>query len=401
MKYLEKIIRKIRVKKIILIGSALFFLSSQHALAQQDRIRVLEEKIQILMEEVEALKEKEAEEFEVAEKIRFHGYGELHYKNTSEEGQNDKMDFHRMVIGLTYHFNDWIVFDTEVDFEHAASEMELEYAHISFLLSDAFNVRMGSMLMPVGYLNEFHEPPLFYSVERPYVQTNVIPTTWQEGGIGIFGSPVPELNYRLYLVGGLDASKFKADSGIRKGRGKVAEAKADDLAVVGRLEYEGIFGIQLGVSGYFGDAAQRDSALEDATVSILEGDIRYQWKNLELTGLVALVNVDDTDKIHTSTGEVIGEEILGWYVEGAYHLGKLFLPEGQDIVLFTRHEQFDTQKEVDDGLTADPANDRKVTTFGLAYYPIPEVAVKVDLESWENGTGNDWHQFNLGVAYMF
>lgn len=399
--YLKKIITKIGIKNIILIGSVLFFLSSQQAFAQQDRIRVLEEKIQILIEEVEVLKEKEAEESELAEKIHFHGYGELHYNSTTQEGANDKMDFHRMVLGWTYHFNDWIVFDGEVDFEHAATEMELEYAHLSFLVSDAFNVRMGSMLMPVGYLNEFHEPPLFYSVERPYVQTNVIPTTWQEGGIGIFGSPVPELNYRLYLVGGLDASKFTASSGIRSGRGKVAGAKADDLAVVGRLEYEGLFGIQLGLSGYFGDAAQRDSALEDATVGILEGDIRYQWKDLELTGLVALVNVDDTDKINTSTGKVIGEEILGWYVEGAYHLGKLFLPEGQDIVLFARHEQFDTQKEVDGGLTADPANDRKVTTFGLAYYPIPEVAIKADLENWENGTGSDWHQFNLGVAYMF
>ena len=387
------------VGKIILVGLALIFLSSQQVSAQEERIKGLEEKIQILAEEVDALKEKQPEGIE--KKLHFHGYGELHYNNTSEDGKNDKMDLHRMVLGWTYHFNDWIVLGAEVDFEHSASEMELEYAHLSFLLSDAFNIRIGSMLMPVGYLNEFHEPPLFYSVERPYVQAKIIPTTWQEGGVGIFGSPHPDLNYRLYLVGGLDASMFTASSGIRSGRGKVAEAKADDLAVVGRLEYGGIPGLNLGISGYLGNAAQGNSALGDATVSILEGDVRFRWKDLELTGLIASVNVDDTKKINTATGQVIGEEMLGWYAEGAYHVGKLFLPKKQDLVLFVRHEQFNTQEDVDASLTADPANDREVTTFGVAYYPIPQVAVKADFERWENKTGNDWNQFNLGAAYMF
>ncbi|KKK73733.1 hypothetical protein LCGC14_2890890, partial [marine sediment metagenome] len=162
------------VGKIILVGLALIFLSSQQVSAQEERIKGLEEKIQILAEEVDALKEKQPEGIE--KKLHFHGYGELHYNNTSEDGKNDKMDLHRMVLGWTYHFNDWIVLGAEVDFEHSASEMELEYAHLSFLLSDAFNIRIGSMLMPVGYLNEFHEPPLFYSVERPYVHAKIIPT---------------------------------------------------------------------------------------------------------------------------------------------------------------------------------------------------------------------------------
>lgn len=386
-------------KKVVLIGSALVFMGSQQALAQEERMKELEEKIEILLEEVETLKEKEPGRSE--EKIHFHGYGELHYNNTNKEGKNDKMDFHRMVIGWKYRFNPWIILDAEVDFEHAATEMELEYAHISFLLSEAFNVRMGSMLMPVGYLNEFHEPSLFYSVERPYVEKYVIPTTWQEGGVGILGAPRPDLKYRLYLVGGLDASKFTADSGIRKGRGRVASAKADDLAVVARIEHTGIPGLNLGLSGYLGDAAQGNSALGEARVSIIEGDIRYRRKNCELAGLIASVNIDDTDKIKAATGKVIGEEVLGWYVEVAHHSGRLFLPEGQDLVLFVRQEEFNTQKKVAASLTADPANDRQVTTFGLAYYPASQVTLKADLEAWKNGAGDDWRQFNMGIAYMF
>jgi len=359
-----------------------------------------EEKEVQLSAEIKELKEVKGG-LGLPENMHFHGYGELHYNNTSEEAKNDKMDFHRMVLGWSYLFSENIIFDAEVDFEHAATEIELEYAKLDYLLSDAFNLRMGSMLMPVGYLNEFHEPVRFYSVERPYVQRDVIPTTWQEGGLGIFGTPIPELNYRLYLVGGLDASKFIASSGIRKGRGGVADAKADDLALVGRLEYSPVLGLDLGLSGYFGDAAQKNSSLGDAAVSLWEGDLRWRYKNLEFTGLIADIQIDDTQKINSLTGQVIGKEILGWYVEGAYHLGKLFLPENQDLVTFLRHEQYNTQEEVASGFSASPVNDRQVTTLGLAYYPIPQVAIKADLENWENGAGQDWHQFNLGFGYEF
>ena len=334
--------------------------------------------------------------------VHFHGYGELHYSNTDKPEENDKMDFHRMVIGLNYSFNDWISFDTEVDFEHAATEMELEFAHVSFRIAPVFNLRIGSMLMPMGYLNEFHEPPLFFSVERPYVQKYVIPTTWQEGGIGIFGAPRPDINYRLYLVGGLDAASFHNEFGIRSGRGKVAGSKADDLAGVGRLEFGGVPGLKLGISGYYGNAAQGDSDLGDATVNIFEGDLRFQLGDLELTGLYAMVNIGDTDKIKAATDEVVGEQILGWYIEGAYHLGELLMPgkEG-DLVLFARHEEFNTQETVASGFEASPANDRKVTTFGLSHYFIPPVAVKADYEMWEDASGENWNQFNFGLGLMY
>ncbi len=394
------------MRRAVVAGSLVLFCSFVSGVeGQNDRDRKvseLEEKIEILTEEWQALREELGEGATGAEdKMHFHGYGELHYNNTSEEGENDKVEFLRMVIGLSYEFTESIILDAEVDFEHAATEIELEYAHLDLLINDAFNLRMGSMLMPVGYLNELHGPPRFYSVERPYVQRYVIPTTWQEGGLGALGSPVPEINYRVYVVGGLDASGFKGDSGIRKGRGKVASAKADDLAVVGRLEYGGITGFNLGVSGYFGDAAQGDPLLGNASVSIVEGDIRYRRKNVELTALMALADIDDTEKINALTGEVIGEEILGWYLEAAYHAGELFLPEGQDLVLFVRHEQFNTQEEVASGFVADPHNDREVTSFGVAYYPVPQVVIKADLENWEDGAGSDWDQFNIGVGYEF
>lgn len=335
------------------------------------------------------------------ENIHFHGYGEMHYNDTDKKGGTDQIDFHRMVLGWSYIFDDRMSLHVEVDFEHATTEMELEFAYLDFRILDAINIRAGSMLMPVGYLNEFHEPPLFFSVERPCVQKYIIPTTWQEGGAGIFGYPHPDVNYRLYVVGGLDASSFKGSSGIRSGRKKVAEAPAEDKAVVGRIDYSGIPFIRIGGSFYQGDAAQGNTELGDAGVGILETDLRFQMKGLELTGLYSRLSVGDTDKINAVTGEVIGEKMIGWYAEGAYHIGKLFMPVGQDIVLFVRHEQFNTQEDVVSSLTADKANDRRVTTSGLTYYPIEKVAIKADVERWENEKNEDWTQINLGVSYMF
>ncbi len=336
-------------------------------------------------------------------KLTWHGYGELHYNSPKgssvpKDGDPAIMDFHRLVWGLAYHWNDQISLHTEIDFEHAvnASDLELEYAYIDFLVTPAINFRMGAVLMPVGPLNEFHEPPLFYSVERPYVQRTIIPTTWQEGGLGIFGSPFNgALKYRLYYVSSLDASKFTADDGIRKGRGKLKEAKSDDKALVGRIEFVAVPGLTLGGSGYKGGGN-----IPDVEVSILEGDLRYRIGGLDIQGVYATIDVDEAQKI-TATSAV-GSKMVGWTTEVAYHfLPLLYKNTGKDMVLFARWEELNTQKEVASGATADPKNDREVFTYGVAYYPIADIAVKTDLENWKSAAGERDRRLNIGLAYMF
>lgn len=349
-----------------------------------------------------------------AGRLSWHGYGELHYNNPGGSGVPDDadaaiMDFHRMVWGLSYQFNDRISLHTEVDFEHAATEIELEFAYLDFLLTPAFNLRAGSMLMPVGPLNEFHEPTLFYSVERPYVQRAIIPTSWQEGGAGIFGSVPAGLKYRLYVVSGLNAEDFTSANGIRNSRGHVAEAPSEDLAVVGRVEYVGIPGLEIGASLYQGGAnVTKNPNLEEAGVGILEGDIRFRKAGFDLRGVVASVQVDGAAQISTllagltPPGGPVGDEMLGWYVEGAYDVLRLLARgSNQAVVAFVRYEDFNTHESVPTGFTAKPANDRQVLTTGLAYYPIPDVAVKADVESWEDGTDASGTRVNLGVGYQF
>jgi len=368
---------------------------------------VLGQTISSSVKTAQAFEEMEGEGAE--KKLSFHGYGELHYNNPKtgskvpQGSQPAQMDLHRMVWGLSYSFNDQISVHTEVDFEHSAKEMELEFAYLDFLIHPAFNIRAGSMLMPVGPLNEFHEPTLFYSVERPYVQAYIIPTSWSEGGFGAFGNLPNGFRYRLYGVSGLNAEGFSASSGLRGGRGKVGEAPSEDLAVVGRLEYLGIPGVEIGTSFYWAGAnTTKNTALGDASVELFEGDARFKRAGFDLRGGVVFISLEDADKISAVTGQTIGEEMLGWYLEGAYDLLEILAPQSdQSVVAFVRYEDFDTQHQLSSGFTKDPTNDRQVITGGLAYYPIPDVAIKADLENWEDGTNDDGTRFNLGVAYQF
>ncbi|MEE8185934.1 MAG: hypothetical protein V3T96_06040, partial [Thermodesulfobacteriota bacterium] len=262
----------------------------------------------------------------------------------------------------------------------------------------------GLFLVPVGIINETHEPPTFYGVERPDVEKNIIPTTWWEAGVGIFGDVAPGLKYKLYYMSSPDAFDFTASSGIRNGRQKVANATAEDFALTGRLEYTGVLGLKLGGSFFTGDTAQGNAALGDATVTILGADAQYSIRNFDFRGLYATVDVDDADKIKTVTGEDVGEKMVGWYVEGAWRFLSRLLPEtDQEIALFARYSEYNTQDEVPAGSTASGANDMEVLTLGLDYKPHPMVAIKVDYQDRNNDDPSTEaaDQWNVGIGYWF
>jgi len=345
---------------------------------------------------------------EDAEKrLQFHGYGEFHYNNpetgTMDQSATSLADVHRFVLGWTYEFTPVIRLDAEIDYEHAAREIELEYAHIDYDLSPTLALRAGSLLMPVGPLNEFHEPPLFYSVERPYVQQSIIPTTWQENGIGVVGRAGTGLGYRAYLVTGLNAVNFTGGSGIRGGRSGSSEAKAEDLAGVARLEYASTAGLSLGASGYYGGADQSELGLGDVKVSMVALDARFRRGGLDLRGVFAQDFLDGADSVAVVTGENVGEVMQGFYAEAAYDLLRRDAkPDARrSFFLFARYEQFDTNAEMPTGLTADPAFDRTVITGGIAYLPIEKISFKADFEHWEDGTDATLNRINLGAAFLF
>jgi len=352
----------------------------------------------------------EAGEEKGEHKLTFHGYGELHYNHPMVEGTglpggdlSPTLDYHRLVLGWSYAFTDRLSLHVEIDFEHATKEIELEFAYIDFKWIDAVNFRAGSLLMPVGPLNEFHEPTLFYSVERPYVERYIIPTSWHEGGAGLYGRIIPGLGYRVYLVEGLNAGGF-SENGIREGQQVLSEDSnvAKNFGGVGRLEYTAIPGVGLGASFYHAGAGQANPGAGNASVTLWDVDARFRMKGIDLTGVYVRTTIKGAAEISAlpTVGQTVGSEQFGWYAEAAYHLDQLTHAQW-DLVPFVRWEQFNTQKEVPAGLTANPATDRKILTYGLAFYPDPEVAIKIDQERWKDGTGADENRYNLGLAFMF
>ncbi|MBI4061852.1 MAG: hypothetical protein HY403_10505, partial [Elusimicrobia bacterium] len=248
-------------------------------LLAQDSVKLgeLERKVDILTQEIEKIKLGEAAE-PVAEiqasgaapaaskvyrarpnKASIGGYGEMTYQNFSKRKQDadpagvrDEADFARAVLYVGYKFNDWILFNSELEFEHgstgkARGEVSIEQAYVDFRLRDEIGLRAGALLVPMGLQNEFHEPTTFHGVRRTGVEQNVIPSTWRENGAGVFGDLGP-VSYRSYLVTGLQATTntgvtgFSSSSGLRNGRSSGAKSFAEDLASVTRVDYKPVPG---------------------------------------------------------------------------------------------------------------------------------------------------------------
>jgi hypothetical protein len=339
------------------------------------------------------------------------GYMDFHFNK--EENQNGLLDFHRFVLLFNHSFTPRIRFVGELELEHAfvegleeAGEIELEQAYLDFLLSRRFNIRAGMLLVPLGIINERHEPPVFNGVERPFVDTVIIPTTWFEVGAGVHGELGRGFRYRAFAVAPLDAVEFSADEGIREGRQKGAEANVRNFAFTGRAEYVGIPDLTVGGGFWTGESSFTAPRL-DTTVRVGEVDARYQRGRLELRGQFAQVGISDAgdlnDAIQRQTGVSpnVAKTLRGFYSEAAYRVWDAGSP--RDLVGFVRYENFDTQYQMPPGFVPLKEFDRDAWIVGATYYPDPDVAVKVDYVFLRNQSSvvRARNSFNIGLGWWF
>lgn len=338
------------------------------------------------------------------------GYGEMIYSHENGAA-NDQFDFLRAIAYIGYKFNESWVFNSEIEFEHASTgeegEASVEFAYIDYLFRPELNFRGGLLLMPMGFINEQHEPTTFLGARRPEIERAIIPSTWRENGVGIYGDHGP-LQYRTYVVNGMDASGFEP-SGIRGGRQDGSKAKAEDLAWVGRLDWEGLPGLTIGGSAYYGNSGQDiesdiGSDLEVET-GIVEGHLQYQWNGWEFRGLAAWAQVGDAEELNHALElpeqETVGEEMAGYYLQLGYDLLASRSNLNQALIPFLRWEDFNTQEEVPSAFSPDPAYDLEILTLGLQYLPIPQLVLKADYQNISDARDDTIDRVNLGVGYVF
>jgi hypothetical protein len=340
------------------------------------------------------------------------GYMDFHFNKP--EFEDARLDFHRFVLLFTHAFSDRIRFVGELELEHAfvegleeAGEIELEQAYLDFLLTRSFNVRAGMMLMPIGIINERHEPPTYYGVERPFVDTVIVPTTWFETGAGVHGEVGRGWRYRAFIVAPLNAAEFNAEEGIREGRQKGSEANIGRPAVTGRVEYVGYRRLTLGASGWSGRSGFEFRPLFDVPVSLFEADARYSRRGLDLRGQFAQVWIDNAGQLNQALGLGVGvdpniaRQLRGFYLEGGHRFisGASF----GDVGAFVRYENFDTQYRMPEGYVALPSLDRDAWVFGANYWPDPDVAVKFDYSIVRNQSSvlRAPNSFNVGLGWWF
>lgn len=342
------------------------------------------------------------------------GYGEIVYSRPLRRSGEAQADLRRAVIGLQHRFNDQTKLVTEIEFEHAVTsagdqgEVAIEQAYIEHQLKPGLAVRAGLFLVPLGLVNESHEPHTFYGVDRPLVETAIIPSTYREGGVMLVGDTDNGLNWKLGLSTYFDLSKW--DSASAEGKAsplasvhqELQLARSKNLAVLGSLDWRGQPGLLVGAGFITGKAGQ--GATTGANPRITLADLHARWTpgKWDLQSVYARGTVSGAGPLNVAFAAdptPIPSRFDGLYLQAAY---KLWSNGDQALKPFVRLERFNTAAAYSAfpaglGRAADPYT--RVAVIGANYHLAPTVVVKADLQRFVSNRDND--RFNLSLGYAF
>ena len=342
------------------------------------------------------------------------GYGEIRFQQDATKTNDDIFDALRAVLYVGYKFSDKWLLNSEFEFEHAGgSDVYVEFLNLDYLHSEMLNFRVGLILIPMGFVNQLHEPTFYFGASRPEVEKTIIPSTWRENGAGFFGRLNDRMTYQVYAVTSLDGRGFDA-SGFRGGRQKGAKALANDWSFVFRTDVNAAPGLDLGASVYYGNQGQGKSVeslpVGSLATAIYELHAEYKRYGITARALFSQAFVDNPDALNAGIAakgddDFLAEGLLGGYVEVAYDVLPLVFPETKmSLEPFFRYERLDTQSEMQSDVYARTLKyDRHIYTAGLQYQPIPQVVFKLDYRwiTQESGGVSLARQVQFGAGYVF
>ncbi len=360
-------------------------------------------------------------------KLVLGGYGEVHY-NQPMDGttfNNGILDVHRVVMLLGYNFNEKTQFVTELEFEHV-KEVYVEQAFLQYKLNNFLNLKGGLMLVPMGIVNEYHEPTTFNGVERPLIDKYISPTTWREIGLGVSGNVLTtSIKYQAYVMTGFNgydgAANLNGKNGLRSGRQKGAESYISSPNFSGKVEFYGVRGLNIGLSGYLGktqstlydgvnkndDASiiMADSSV--VSVSMLGLDTRYNIKGLQLRGQFYYADLENSEQYNVFTANSegvlndLGSSMIGFYAEAGYNVLRSS-KTGKQLVPFVRYEFLNTHNSVESNINKNVNYEKNVITTGFSLKLTKGAVAKADMQFVKSGSDDGYAStLNLGVGVMF
>ncbi len=350
------------------------------------------------------------------------GYAQIDYNQEfdNETRKNGNLDVHRMVMLLGYRFNDKTQFITELEFEHV-KEIYVEQAFLQYKINPSINLKAGLMLIPMGLINEYHEPTAFNGVERPLVDSYISPTTWREIGAGFNGLvPTWGLKYQAYIVNGFSSydgvGKISGEKGLRGGRQKGAESFISSPNISARLDLYSLKNLQLGASIYYG---KTQSSLYDGIdkkdnltkkmadssvvrVGMIGIDVRYKIKKFLLKGQYYYTELSNTNEYNAFTGgNDLGSSMIGGYIEASFTVS-LSKKTSQKLAPFVRYEYFNTHNTVEQSVVYNKSYANNIILGGLSWRLSDFAVIKADVQFMKPESENKYNTaFNAGVGVMF
>ncbi len=338
------------------------------------------------------------------------GYGELYYSKYNHDGANTGSkdafgDTYRFIPYIGYKFSDNIILNSELEFEHG-NEVAVEQLYVDFILDPLATVRVGHQLVPMGYVNLYHEPTLFNTVQRPDVEKLLIPSTWHELGLSMYGK-TDSFEYQAGVFTALDMNNAatgtpKVDSSwIRSARvGNESDKGMDNMAVVARLDYNGINGLQVGVSGYTGKAGNaKIDGKPEGQMTMFDLHASYQLEGFKARALYTESHLSNADSYGTSAvaakaGDAytlatkavaavttVPESAKGGYINLEYNILPIFAQSSQRLPLFFQYENYNMAISTADGKSF---GDTETFTYGLNYFPHDQVVLKAEYLNRKN-----------------
>jgi Phosphate-selective porin O and P len=377
--------------------------------------------------------------------LKLWGYGEAYYTHPTHDNERTEADLARAVFGIGYTFNDRTEFNSEFEVEHAVAsaddvgEFEVEQFYVDRQLNDAVALRAGLFLMPFGFLNEHHEPTNFYGVQRNFVETLIIPSTWREGGLNLHGDTPSGFNWNVGLTTGFDLSKWNfapafplyttaldledSDSApLQATHQELGLTNAQHLSQYVALNYYGIPGLDVGAAISTGDAVKVPAPPSapipgDQRVTLWETHARWTPGQFDLSALYAhgaISNLTLANAANPGSPNPIPSQFYGWYLQGAW---QAFEHGDYRLVPFVRWEYYDMGASYEGTagpvlppgsvpLSANPGdygywpvNRDRLWTVGANFYVTAHVVFKVDYQSFD--LNRDFTLIDLGLGLAF